>query len=87
MPGRTEAAFLHKNGNWYFRTILSFGAGATSDEEVMTINQSFGFDANPEDWVAIYFLEKTRLDADQIELNWQTDSVVEASVPMISVKA
>jgi len=86
LPGRTEAAFLHRNGNWYFRTIQGFGAGTTGDEEVMTINQSFGFDANPEDWVAIYFLEKTRLDADQIELNWQTDSVVEASVPMISVK-
>ena len=25
MPGRTEAAFLHKNGTWYFRTIQSFG--------------------------------------------------------------
>jgi hypothetical protein len=87
MPGRTEAAFLHKNGTWYFRTISSFGAGTIGDEEVMTINQSFGFDANPEDWVAIYFLEKTRLDADQIEINWQTDSVVEASVPMLSVKA
>lgn len=87
MPGRTEAAFLHKNGTWYFRTIQGFGAGTIGDEEVMTINQSFGFDANPEDWVAIYFLEKTRLDADQIELNWQTDSVVEASVPMLSVKA
>ena len=87
MPGRTEAAFLHKNGTWYFRTISAFGAGTTGDEEVMTINQSFGFDANPEDWVAIYFLEKTRLDADQIEINWQTDSVAEASVPMLSVKA
>lgn len=87
MPGRTEAAFLYKNGTWYFRTILSFGAGANSDEEVMTINQSFGFDANPEDWLAIYFLEKTRLDADQIEINWHTDSVVEASIPMCSVKA
>lgn len=87
MPGRTEAAFLHKNGTWYFRTIQGFGAGTIGDEEVMTINQSFGFDANPEDWVAIYFLEKTRLDADQIEINWQTDSVVEASVPMLSVKA
>jgi hypothetical protein len=87
MPGRTEAAFLHKNGTWYFRTITSFGAGTTGDEEVMTINQSFGFDANPEDWVAIYFLEKTRLDADQIEINWQTDSVAEASVPMRSVKS
>lgn len=87
MPGRTEAAFLHKNGTWYFRTIQGFSAGTTSDEEVMTINQSFGFDANPEDWVAIYFLEKTRLDADQIELNWQTDSVVEASLPMRSVKS
>jgi len=87
MPGRTEAAFLYKNGTWYFRTILSFGAGTTGDEEVMTINQSFGFDANPEDWLAIYFLEKTRLDADQIEINWQTDSVAEASVPMRSVKA
>ena len=87
MPGRTEAAFLHKNGSWYFRTILSFGAGTIGDEEVMTINQSFGFDADPEDWLAIYFLEKTRLDADQIEINWQTDSVVEASIPMLSVKA
>lgn len=87
MPGRTETAFLHKNGTWYFRTVQGFGAGTTGDEEVMTINQSFGFDANPEDWVAITFLEKTRLDADQIELNWQTDSVVEASVPMLSVKA
>jgi len=87
MPGRTEAAFLYKNGSWYFRTILSFGSGTTGEEEVMTINQSFGFDANPEDWLAIYFLEKTRLDADQIEINWQTDSVAEASVPMRSVKA
>ena len=87
MPGRTEAAFLHKNGSWYFRTITSFGAGTTGDEEVMTINQSFGFDANPEDWIAIYFLEKTRLDADQIELNWQTDSVAEVSLPMRSVKS
>lgn len=87
MPGRTEAAFLYKNGSWYFRTISSFGTGTIGDEEVMTINQSFGFDANPEDWIAIYFLEKTRLDADQIEINWQTDSVVEASVPMLSVKA
>ncbi len=87
MPGRTEAAFLHKNGTWYFRTISSFGAGTIGDEEVMTINQPFGFDANPEDWLAIYFLEKTRLDADQIEINWQTDSVVEASVPMLSVNA
>lgn len=87
MPGRTEAAFLYKNGTWYFRTISSFGAGTIGDEEVMTINQSFGFDANPEDWLAIYFLEKTRLDADQIEINWQTDSVVEASIPMRSVKA
>ena len=86
MPGRTEVAFLHKNGNWYFRSIQGFSAGATSDEEVMMINQPFGFDAHAEDWVAIYFLEKTRLDADQIELNWQTDSVVEASVPMLSVK-
>ncbi|BCB28159.1 hypothetical protein SKTS_30450 [Sulfurimicrobium lacus] len=87
MPGRTEAAFLYKNGTWYFRTVSSFGAGTIGDEEVMTINQSFGFDANPEDWIAIYFLEKTRLDADQIEINWQTDSVVEASIPMLSVKA
>ena len=87
MPGRTEAAFLHKNGTWYFRTITSFGAGTTGDEEVMAINQSFGFDANPEDWVAIYFLEKTRLDADQIEINWQTDSVAEVSLPMRSVKS
>jgi len=87
MPGRTEAAFLHKNGSWYFRTITSFGAGTNGDEEVMAINQSFGFDANPEDWVAIYFLEKTRLDADQIEINWQTDSVVEVSIPMRSVKS
>ena len=87
LPGRTEAAFLHKNGTWYFRTITSFGAGTTGDEELMTINQTFGFDADPEDWVAIYFLEKTRLDADQIELHWQTDSVAEASVPMRSVKA
>ncbi len=87
MPGRTEAAFLHKNGSWYFRIITSFGAGTTGDEEVMAINQSFGFDANPEDWVAIYFLEKTRLDADQIEINWQTDSVVEVSMPMRSVKS
>ena len=86
MPGRTEAAFLHKNGTWHFRTITSFGAGITGDEEVMTINQSFGFDANPEDWIAIYFLEKTRLDADQIEINWQTDSVAEVSLPMLSVK-
>jgi hypothetical protein len=87
MPGRTEAAFLHKNGSWYFRTISSFGAGTIGDEDVMTINQAFGFDANPEDWIAIYFLEKTRLDADQIEINWQTDSVVEASLPMLSVKS
>ena len=87
MPGRTEAAFLHKNGTWYFRTITSFGAGTTGDEEVMAINQSFGFDANPEDWIAIYFLEKTRLDADQIEINWQTDSVAEVSLPMRSVKS
>ena len=87
MPGRTEAAFLHKNGSWYFRTILSFGPGSTGEEEVMTINQSFNFDANPEDWLAIYFLEKTRLDADQIEINWQTDSVVEASLPMLTVKS
>ena len=87
MPGRTEAAFLHKNGTWYFRTILSFGAGTIGDEEVMTINQSFGFDANPEDWLAVYFLEKTRLDADQIEINWQTDSVAEVSLPMLSVKS
>lgn len=87
MPGRTEAAFLHKNGTWYFRTITSFGAGITGEEEVMAISQSFGFDANPEDWVAIYFLEKTRLDADQIEINWQTDSVAEVSLPMRSVKS
>ena len=87
MPGRTEAAFLHKSGTWYFRTISSFGAGTIGDEEVMTINQSFGFDANPEDWLAIYFLEKTRLDADQIEINWQTDSVAEVSLPMLSVKS
>lgn len=87
MPGRTEAAFLHKNGTWYFRTISSFGAGTMGDEEVMTINQPFGFDANPEDWLAIYFLEKTRLDADQIEINWQTDSVAEVSLPMLSVKS
>ena len=69
------------------RTIQGFGAGITGDEEVMTINQSFGFDANPEDWLAIYFLEKTRLDADQIEINWQTDSVAEVSLPMLSVKS
>ena len=87
MPGRTEAAFLHKSGTWYFRTISSFGAGTIGDEEVMTINQPFGFDANPEDWLAIYFLEKTRLDADQIEINWQTDSVAEVSLPMLSVKS
>ena len=87
MPGRTEAAFLHKSGSWYFRTISSFGAGTIGDEEVMTINQAFGFDANPEDWLAIYFLEKTRLDADQIEINWQTDSVAEVSLPMLSVKS
>ena len=31
--------------------------------------------------------ELARLDADQIEINWQTDSVVEASIPMRSVKA
>ena len=53
----------------------------------MTINQPFGFDANPEDWLAIYFLEKARLDADQIEINWQTDSVAEVSLPMLSVKS
>lgn len=87
MPGRTEAAFLHKSGAWHFRSIQGFGAGTSGDEEVMTINQPFGFDADPEDWITIYFLEKTRLDADQIEINWQTDSVAEASIPMISVKA
>jgi len=87
MPGRSEAGFLHKNGNWYFRAVLGFGVGVSGAEEVMTIDQAFGFDANPEDWLAIYFLEKTRLDADQIELNWLTDSVLEASLPMRSVKA
>ncbi|MFO0244494.1 MAG: hypothetical protein ACK53H_03820 [Betaproteobacteria bacterium] len=87
MPGRTEAAFLHKNGTWYYRTILSFGAGTTSDEETMTLDQTFGFDANPEDWLAITFLEKSRLDSDQIELHWISDRIVESALPVKSIKA
>ena len=86
LPERTEAAFLHKTGQWHLRTILGFGPGVSGEEEVMTLDQPFSFDARPEDWAALYFLEKTRLDADQIELNWLTDSVVEASVPMRSCK-
>ena len=86
LPERAEAAFLHKTGQWHLRTILGFGPGMSGEEEVMTLDQPFSFDARPEDWAALYFLEKTRLDADQIELNWLTDSVVEASVPMRSCK-
>ena len=86
LPDRAEAAFLHQNGQWHLRTILGFGPGMSGEEEVMTLDQPFSFDARPEDWAALYFLEKTRLDADQIELNWLTDSVVEASVPMRSCK-
>ena len=86
LPERAEAAFLHKTGQWHLRTILGFGPGVSGEEEVMTLDQPFSFDARPEDWAALYFLEKTRLDADQIELNWLTDSVVEASVPMRSCK-
>ena len=86
MPGRTEAAFLHKNGTWYYRTILSFGAGTLSEEETMTLDQTFGFDANPEDWLAIYFLEKSRLDSDQIELHWISDRIVESALPIKSIK-
>ena len=86
LPGRRDIACLHKNGQWHLRTILGFGPGSSGEEEVMTLDQPFSFDALPEDWLALYFLEKTRLDADQIELNWLTDSVVEASVPMRSCK-
>ena len=86
LPGRRDIACLHKNGQWHLRTILGFGPGSSGEEEVMTLDQPFSFDARPEDWAALYFLEKTRLDADQIELNWLTDSVVEASVPMRSCK-
>ena len=86
LPGRRDIACLHKNGQWYLRTILGFGPGSSGEEEVMTLDQPFSFDALPEDWLALYFLEKTRLDADQIELHWLTDSLVEVSLPMRSCK-
>lgn len=84
LPGRTEVALRHKNGNWYVRAIQNFGAGLDETEEVMMLDQSFGFDAEPADWLEIHFLEKTRLDTDQVELSWVTDSVLETTLPMIS---
>jgi hypothetical protein len=55
-------------------------------EEHLSITGSFGFVVNPSDVIMGMFLELVRLNADAIEITWQTDQIAYVKFATRSVR-
>jgi hypothetical protein len=84
LDGRQDIAILLKDGTWYFRGITAIDAADTG-EETLTIDSAFDAAVAVSDISIAMFLEKSRLDADAVEIQWLTDSIAQAALPIRSV--
>jgi hypothetical protein len=70
-PNRRDIAILHRaSGNWYFRRIEAVAPGGP-DEEILTLDASLGIAAAPGE-LFLAWLVLSRLDADAVEIGWQS---------------
>lgn len=84
LPGRQDVAFLHRDGTWYFRHIQAFEyAGGVVER--LVLDEALGRACQPEDFALVCFLELARLEADAVELFFETDSVARVSLAVRSI--
>lgn len=84
-PGRRDIALLHKTGTWYFRRIES--VTTSGEDEILTLDSALGIDASPGDFKLITWLMPSRLDTDDIILNWLSSGVATSAVDIRSLRS
>jgi hypothetical protein len=84
MPGRQDVAFLFHDGTWVLRQITAFEY-VDGVVERMRIDSALGIAAVPADFKLVCFLELARLEADAVEIFFETDQVSRVSLALRSV--
>ena len=84
MPGRQDVAFLFHDGTWVLRQITAFDY-VDGVVERMRIDSALGIAAAPADFKLVCFLELARLEADAVEIFFETDQVSRVSLALRSV--
>ena len=84
MPGRGDVAFLFNDGTWVLRQITAFEY-VDGVIERMRINAAVGIAAAPSDFKLVCFLELARLEADAVEIFFETDQVSRVSLALRSI--
>lgn len=71
-PVKRDIMILTKQSGAFYRRITSAAKSVTPGQESLGIDSSLGVDLTPDDILIVCFLHPSRLNADTVELAWQT---------------
>lgn len=84
-PNRRDLALRDRTGAWHFRRIESVAAGGPG-VELLTLDAPLGIDAEPGE-LFLTWLVLSRLEADAVEIAWQTDAVATVTLGLRGLRA
>lgn len=82
---RRDIRILLTDGTIFYRRILT--STEEGSEERLVINSALGILVNPEDIAQVCFMSLSRLEADAVEVRWETDSIAEITTSFRTIRS
>lgn len=86
-PPRAAVRIALHDGTIFYRQITAAVTGADPDTELLAMDSALGMAVGPDDVRLISWMALARLDADAIEIAWQTDALAQVDLALREVAA